>query len=267
MWGAARGGVRRTAGRRGDSAGANLALALTLHEIAADRRRPDAALLFYGAFQAGVDAPSCERFAEGFGLTRAAMARFWDWYVPPGSPERNDPRVSPLQASDTLVARLPPTFVNAAGLDPLLCDSLDLAARLRAAGVTHALHVHEGVHHGFMQMSLRLPEAGPLSRSRRLPRSPSPPRLTAPALGRGWLRSVRAGAALFAVRLGQQRDAELLPQLRHARLGQPGGAITVTALAGVAAADLFPRRGELRLIAREAHDCRPVLGGGVTSAL
>lgn len=143
----------------GDSAGANLALAVTLDAIAAERRKPDLALLFYGAYAAGVDSPSMRRFADGFGLTRAGMARFWDWYVPSGDPARADPRVSPLHAPDAAIARLPPVFLNAAGLDPLLCDTVDLARRLDAAGVPHRLAIHEGVHHGFMQMSLRLPEA------------------------------------------------------------------------------------------------------------
>ena len=143
----------------GDSAGANLALAVTLDAIAAERRKPDLALLFYGAYAAGVDSASARRFAEGFGLTRAGMARFWDWYVAPGDPARADPRVSPLRAPDAAIARLPPLFLNAASLDPLLCDTVDLARRLEAAGVTHRLAIHEGVHHGFMQMTLRLPEA------------------------------------------------------------------------------------------------------------
>ena len=144
----------------GDSAGANLAVAVILNEIAADRRKPDMGLLFYGAYLADVDSPSYRRFAEGFGLTRAGMARFWDWYVGVGgSRSRTDALVSPVLASEADVARLPPLFLNAAGLDPLLCDTLRLAARIEAAGVPHRLVIHEGVHHGFMQMSLRLPEA------------------------------------------------------------------------------------------------------------
>ncbi len=142
----------------GDSAGANLAAAVALHEVAEGRRVPDAALLFYGAFAADLDTPSYRRFAEGFGLTRAGMARFWDWYAPPGV-DRRDPRLAPLEAPEAHVARLPPLFLNAAGLDPLLSDTLRFAGRLDAAGVPHELAIHEGVHHGFMQMSLHLPEA------------------------------------------------------------------------------------------------------------
>lgn len=142
----------------GDSAGANMALALTAALGADGHPAPAAALLFYGAYAATTDTPSYARFAEGYGLTRAAMARFWEFYAPPGT-DRADPRLSPLGIDAAVLRRLPPLFLNAAGLDPLLCDTLALAERLRAAGAAHALAVHEGLHHGFMQMSLRLPEA------------------------------------------------------------------------------------------------------------
>ena len=142
----------------GDSAGANLAMAVMLDAIKAGARTPDLALLFYGVFSNDLDSPSYRRFADGFGLTQAGMTRFWDYYVP-NPAARADPLVAAVHASDDLLNRLPPVYLNAAGLDPLLCDTLDFAKRLNEAGVTHELVVHEGVHHGFMQMSLRLTEA------------------------------------------------------------------------------------------------------------
>jgi acetyl esterase len=54
---------------------------------------------------------------------------------------------------------LPPLFLNAAGLDPLLDDTLGLAARLAEAGVPFRLDVVPGVVHGFMQMSSELTAA------------------------------------------------------------------------------------------------------------
>ena len=144
----------------GDSAGANLALAVILAEIHEERRKPDLGLLFYGVYGADLDTPSYARFAEGFGLTRAGMRRFWDWYAPPGGAlSRDDFRLCPLAAAEADLARLPPLFLNAAGLDPLLCDTIAMARRIEAANVPHRLVLHQGVHHGFMQMSLRLPEA------------------------------------------------------------------------------------------------------------
>ena len=144
----------------GDSAGANLAVALALDAVVTGIRGPDLILSFYGAFRAGTESASYSRFAEDFGLTRAMMGRFWDWYVPPGEPERRrDPLVSPLYAADEALRALPPVFLNAAGLDPLLSDTLAFRDRLAEVGVPHELVVCPGVHHGFMQMTLRLAAA------------------------------------------------------------------------------------------------------------
>ena len=142
----------------GDSAGANLCTAVMLDAGDQGGAMPDAALLFYGVFSPDLDSPSYRRFAEGFGLTRAMMSRFWDFYAP-DTAARQVPLLCPVEASDEQLGRLPPLYLNAAGLDPLLCDSTALSARLSQAGVDHELRIHPGVHHGFMQMSLRLPEA------------------------------------------------------------------------------------------------------------
>ena len=142
----------------GDSAGANLALGVMLAAARAGDVMPDAALLFYGAYDAAGSGASARRFSEGFGLTHAAMRRFWSFYVP-AEALWTDPLVSALLAPDHLLGRLPPLYLNAAGLDPLLSDTLALAKRLDLLGHPHVVRLHAGVHHGFMQMSLRLPEA------------------------------------------------------------------------------------------------------------
>lgn len=146
----------------GDSAGANLAVAVMLHDIRAGQRVPDCGLLFYGVYDCDFDTPSYERFAAGHGLMRAGMEKFLDMYAPGGAgPDalRYDPLISPVRASEALLARLPPLYLNAAGLDPLMCDSINFARRLEEAGVTYDINVHEGVHHGFMQITERLSEA------------------------------------------------------------------------------------------------------------
>jgi acetyl esterase len=146
----------------GDSAGANLALAAMLRELESSRRSPDLALLFYGVYSADLDSPSYLRFAKGYGLTRAGMAGFWDMYAPGGAgPEslRHDALLSPVAASTAALARLPPLYLCAAGLDPLLFDTIALAERLDAAGATYELNIHEGVQHAFMQHTARLEEA------------------------------------------------------------------------------------------------------------
>jgi acetyl esterase len=146
----------------GDSAGANLAIGCLLRELDSGRPIPQAALLFYGVLSDDTNSPSYLRFSNGYGLTREGMAKFWDLYVPDDgqSPSRRDEFcVCPVKAPDEILAQLPPIFMNAAGLDPLLCDTLEFAALIEAAGGDFELHVHEGVQHAFMQQTARLAEA------------------------------------------------------------------------------------------------------------
>lgn len=141
----------------GDSAGAHLATALALREDARGGGAPDALVLLYGAFGADFDTRSYLRFAQGYGLTRKRMMNYFRWYAP--RPDLNDPCLVPLAASDAALRRLPPIYLNAAGLDPLLSDTLALVGRLEAIGHPHRFALHEGLHHGFHQMSVKLPEA------------------------------------------------------------------------------------------------------------
>ncbi len=145
-------------GMSGDSAGANLALALMLRQIRSDGAVPDFGLLFYGVYGCDFDTPSYRARATGFGLTRQRMQQYWDWYCPDPA-RRNDPLVAPLTAADDDLRRLPPLYLNAAGLDPLLDDSQRLHHRLSGLGRADPLVIHQGVIHGFMQMTHSLAEA------------------------------------------------------------------------------------------------------------
>jgi acetyl esterase/lipase/DNA-binding GntR family transcriptional regulator len=141
----------------GESSGANLALALLLDLRNAGEPLPDAALLFYGVYTPDHTTESHRLCGQGqFGLTTEKMAWYRNHYL---CGERNDPldhRASPGYADLT---GLPPLFINAAGLDPLRDDSVQLAQRLAKVGVPFEFKVYEGVIHGFMQMSRELPEA------------------------------------------------------------------------------------------------------------
>lgn len=141
----------------GDSAGANLALAAMLRLGAEGAAMPAQGLLFYGVYGADFDTPSYLAQAEGPGLTRAKMQRYWDWYAPWDL--RGEPTVAPLAAEDAALAALPPLYLNAAALDPLRSDSEALVARLRELGRADPFDLVEGVVHGFMQMGPALPEA------------------------------------------------------------------------------------------------------------
>ncbi|MGF6232703.1 acetyl esterase [Inquilinus ginsengisoli] len=146
-------------GISGDSAGANLALALMLREQESGRPQPEFGLLFYGVYAVDHDTDSHRRFGPGgYGLTTAKMARYRDWYAPDPT-TWGEPQVSPLAATDAALRALPPLYLNAAGLDPLLGDTLALGARLQALDRADPVRVHRGVVHGFMQMTSALAEA------------------------------------------------------------------------------------------------------------
>jgi acetyl esterase len=132
----------------GDSAGGNLAAAVALH--ARDRGGPPIAfqLLIYPITNDDLDTPSYHEFAQGYMLTREAMAWYWDQYVPePGG--RRHPYVSPLRASD--LSRLPPAHVVTAEYDVLRDEGEAYARRLEESGVATRLVRHDGLIHGFLR--------------------------------------------------------------------------------------------------------------------
>lgn len=147
----------RTWSVSGDSAGANLALAmmLRLHE----QDLPQTGLLFYGVYDADFESSSYRAMADGPGLTRDKMRRYWDFYTGKQAHRMSDPYLTPANAPDEMLAALPPLYLNAAEIDPLCADSERLAARLHSLGRHDRFDLIKGVIHGFMQMSLWLPQS------------------------------------------------------------------------------------------------------------
>lgn len=141
----------------GDSAGANLALALMLHQQKNGASMPDFAMLFYGVYGADFQSESYLEYENGPGLTREKMMRYFDWYAP--GITRDNPLICPILASDDSLAALPPLYLSAAEVDPLCSDSKYFAARLTALGRNEQLKIYQGVVHGFMQMTSCLPAA------------------------------------------------------------------------------------------------------------
>jgi acetyl esterase len=140
----------------GDSAGANLALALCLRLRDAGEPLPRAAALVYGAFSDDHESPSHAAFGNGDYLLSTAMMRwFWDLYVPDRA-RRRDPLAQPLHAD---LRGLPPLYVSAAEFDPLRDDSERLARRLVDAGVPFDYRLWRGVTHACFNMSRLLPAA------------------------------------------------------------------------------------------------------------
>ena len=140
----------------GDSAGANLALALCLMLREAGEEQPRAAGLVYGVYSDDHESPSHAAFGGGeYLLSTATMRWFWDHYVPEPA-RRRDPLVSPLYAD---LRGLPPLYVSAAEFDPLRDDSERLARRLIEVGVDLDWRLWRGVTHACFMMSPALPAA------------------------------------------------------------------------------------------------------------
>ncbi len=134
----------------GDSAGGNLAAAVSL--LARDGEGPSPAMqaLIYPVTDAVGGQRSRDEFAKGFLLTKADMDWFERHYLPPGA-DHADPRVSMLRAAD--LSGLPPAYVATAGFDPLRDEGEAYAAKLQDAGGQVTLRRHPGLIHGFANMT------------------------------------------------------------------------------------------------------------------
>jgi len=142
----------------GDSAGANLAtIAVRHHHERPSARRYDLQVLAYPVTDCDFDTPSYLEFAEGKLLTRADMQWFWSLYVPDAE-KRSHPDVSPLRAPS--LAGVPRSLILTAALDPLRDEGERYAEKLRLSGVAVDLVRCEGLVHGFLSMTHRVPEAG-----------------------------------------------------------------------------------------------------------
>ena len=140
----------------GDSAGANLAISTTLNELEEGRQPPDACVLVYGVYGTDFSTPSYRQFADGPVLTRDKMQQLWDWYCP--AKDRSDFRATPLSAPVALLKALPPLYIAAAEVDPLLSDSEKLMERLPTNRAIDRFVLWPGLVHGSLGMGGLLPE-------------------------------------------------------------------------------------------------------------
>jgi acetyl esterase len=133
----------------GDSAGGNLAAAVTL--LSREQGGPTLCyqLLVYPATDQLMSYPSIERNAEGYMLTKKAMQYFGGYYLP-NEKDKHDWRASPLLAKS--LAGLPRAFVLTAGFDPLVDEGKAYAERLAKEGVEVAYLDYPDMIHGFLLM-------------------------------------------------------------------------------------------------------------------
>jgi len=131
----------------GDSAGGNLAAAVTLMTRDRAEFRLIHQTLIYPALSCQFDTPSYELFKENFFLAREDMKFFWNCYVQKENPQHV--YISPLRT--TSMDHLPPTMLIVADYDVLRDEALAYGRRLQAAGVPLTLKTY-GTIHGFIGM-------------------------------------------------------------------------------------------------------------------
>jgi acetyl esterase len=132
----------------GDSAGANLAIGTALALRDSGQKILNFQLLLYGVYSADVESPSWRRFGRGAGLSQTQFRWILGTYLENPAEHQNDWRVAPILAD---LKGLPPAHLIVGGLDPLLDDSNNLTAKLKAAGVPVNLTIYQGINHGFIR--------------------------------------------------------------------------------------------------------------------
>jgi acetyl esterase/lipase len=140
----------------GDSTGGSLAARVC--QLLRDAGGPQVALqvLICPILDLAEESDSRRRFAEGYFVSRATIARDVDDYCP-SDLDRRDPRVSPLHA--TCFDGLPPAVIHAAEFDPFRDEAAAYAAALRLAGVRVRDVRHPGMIHYFYAMGRAIPYA------------------------------------------------------------------------------------------------------------
>ncbi|MGG0720335.1 alpha/beta hydrolase [Robertmurraya massiliosenegalensis] len=133
----------------GDSAGGNLAAAVTL--MAKEKGGPTLSfqLLVYPNTNYAFDTATHLEFGEGYLLTNKELEWFWNHYLRNEDDGKN-PYTSPLLAED--LSGLPPALVITAEYDQLREEGEAYGNRLKEAGVPVEIIRYDGMLHGFFWM-------------------------------------------------------------------------------------------------------------------
>jgi acetyl esterase len=131
----------------GDSAGGNLAAAMTL-AIRGSGRQLRGQLLLYPCVDVDFTRSSYLSEAQAPYLKAAEMIWFWNQYCPDPA-QRKNPLATPIHAGD--FAGLPPAFVVVAEHDPLRDDGYAYAGLLERANVPVTFRPGLGLIHGFVR--------------------------------------------------------------------------------------------------------------------
>ena len=136
----------------GDSAGANLAIALTLLSLRRNDFRFSQLVAFTPVTDTACDSGSCALFADGYYLRRDHLQWCWDQYVPDAH-RSAEPTIAPLSADPAELRDFPPSLVITAEADVVRDQGEAFAAMLRQVGVPTTAIRYEGTIHGFVALA------------------------------------------------------------------------------------------------------------------
>lgn len=142
----------------GDSAGGNLALGVCIKAIENKLRIPDGLLLFYPVLD-NFKHITASRFLFSYDilLSYNILLTTIDSYLPNNSDPKNDPLISPVNASDDILKKLPDNiFIINSGFDPLLDDSTIFIKKLRNINKNVRNWIYN-LPHGFLNFGFLIP--------------------------------------------------------------------------------------------------------------
>ena len=140
----------------GESAGGNMAASICLEARKKGIQMPVYQVLVYPVANYDFTTQSYQENEKTKPLSSEGMKWFFKHYL--AQPEDgNDPRLSILQATD--FKGLPPATIIAAEIDPLRTEGIQLADKLKAAGVPVTYKMYPGVTHEFFGMGAVVDEA------------------------------------------------------------------------------------------------------------
>ncbi len=140
----------------GDSAGAGIAASLSAYATQRGLKRPSYQFLIYPPVDGSARFASRRAFPSGVPLTTPLMDWFSERFFNAES-DRTSPFMMQLDAPHP--ESLPPTYILAAGYDPLVDEGRAYAERLRDAGVPVTYDLRPSLAHGFVNIPRIVPAA------------------------------------------------------------------------------------------------------------
>jgi acetyl esterase len=135
----------------GDSAGGGLAVALAI--LCKKKQIPVAyQILLYPMLSAKMNTESYEIYSQGPWLTKKAMQWFYNSYEP-NENRRNDPLISPLEATNETLQTLPPALIITAENDVLRDEGEIFAKRLMKNNIPTIAFRALGTIHDFLMLN------------------------------------------------------------------------------------------------------------------